>query len=640
MAETSDAPRKFAVEHVESTTKSNRGSKEKEQESPPARPPRRFAPQPVETILKSSKKNGDKSSPPTKESSSAADISSQTAESSKPRRKFAPQLIETTKRSRKQGEVVPPTRQVTDKTDLSPGDYVHLPRHMRLERPSALPTAPENSPVGSTNNIHQITESRFSSSNLAKHAPRRTSFRTPRLEPINSLPESDESGPSNVPSLSTTPSADSEPIDTRKHVARLRESCDERFSGYLLALAARVAEQQLKEQAMAAYPNERMYEPVDHFGVDNDSTEDSGEEMGFGMLPQDDGPTTRARDRRESAAGWDLAEMRKHQANLQEQRQAAKEVEERLEQKRRSPPAQQPFSKPFGALPDIGPAKPTIGGPLGSPGELKKMRSAASPPMLGADLTFRTCPSPQQTMIDATQRPRRRDSSQGPISRQHSGLWTPAGSTAGTPKGTRKGSTAGLWGGHCQACDEPESLCVPGVQMQTGLMTPALFTPAVEGADPFSSFNVMGNRHQLPSHPPTPPASGSGAGYDIKITGIDDVLSAQASLEDEFPDAFVTQVYNYLSLGYPALAKKFDHELSKISRVPMADIRKDDKRRNTKGYVGAPEGQGCDEAAVKEACGRWRALRLYVREWGRQEGRMVGANRQWGQAVRRGSWAI
>lgn len=80
---------------------------------------------------------------------------------------------------------------------------------------------------------------------------------------------------------------------TFTHATRRRESVDERFSGYLLELAAKAAEKKLREQAsaeqataaassvnsfvvddseeklqeqvMAAFPNEEHHEHVDHF---------------------------------------------------------------------------------------------------------------------------------------------------------------------------------------------------------------------------------------------------------------------------------------------------------------------------------------------------------------------------------------
>jgi hypothetical protein len=76
----------------------------------------------------------------------------------------------------------------------------------------------------------------------------------------------------------------------RLQLARTRESCDDRFSGYLLALAAKAAEKQLREQALAAFPNESMHEIVEHFydrEVEGASDEDSIE--GIGLLVEDTG---------------------------------------------------------------------------------------------------------------------------------------------------------------------------------------------------------------------------------------------------------------------------------------------------------------------------------------------------------------
>ena len=99
----------------------------------------------------------------------------------------------------------------------------------------------------------------------------------------------------------------------------------------------------------------------------------------------------------------------------------------------------------------------------------------------------------------------------------------------------------------------------------------------------------------------------------------DNTLRRALSLEQARNATFVTQVYTYLSLGYPSLARKFDEELSKITRVSVEDLRKDDGRVNTKGYVGAPEGTGTDVRGVLEGstkCERWGGLRGSVREWG------------------------
>ncbi len=90
----------------------------------------------------------------------------------------------------------------------------------------------------------------------------------------------------------------------------------------------------------------------------------------------------------------------------------------------------------------------------------------------------------------------------------------------------------------------------------------------------------------------------------------------------------------------------FDEELSKISRIPLEELRRDDHHVDAKGYVGAPEGDGWGETEVIGRCKRWEALRLYVREWARQSPNFaderkkpLGATEDWGARVRKGSWA-
>jgi len=122
------------------------------------------------------------------------------------------------------------------------------------------------------------------------------------------------------------------------------------------------------------------------------------------------------------------------------------------------------------------------------------------------------------------------------------------------------------------------------------------------------------------------------------------MLVLEQEIDHEFHDGFVTQVYNYLSLGYPALARNFDYELSKISRIPIEELRRDDQLADVKGYVGVPEGSGVNEDGVTGGkCMRWMALRLYIREWARQKSKMTGSDDgvdAWGTRARRGSWAI
>jgi hypothetical protein len=232
-----------------------------------------------------------------------------------------------------------------------------------------------------------------------------------------------------------------------------------------------------------------------------------------------------------------------------------------------------------------------------------------SPPILGGDIVFPWAVSPQHTRFDVTQRPCARSAGQAK-SRQQSGLWTGDGHTS------RPGS-GGLWHGCCAARGK-HTLEVPN-NLQTGLMTPRFESDGLQAPHP------VGSNHQLPA---------------VALVSEEVVLYVEQSIEHEVDDAFVTQIYNYLSLGYPALARKFDHELSKISKIPVEEIRRDDGRKNTKGFV-APEGSGPDENGVKR-CSRWISLRLYCLEWARQHPMMaeVHGESTVGATARRGSWAL
>lgn len=534
-------------------------------------------------------------------------------------------MIETTRRRRKSTDTTPcATPDV--KAEVLTGDQAHLPRHMRLTRPSALPIPPDNSPVVSTEQVPLEPESKFSSSKLAEKKERRHSFRIPDLPCIQSQ-SGTESNASSVPSLPTSPLAEFDEAEQgakkKRKSQAWRKSQDTQWSGYLLSLAAKTAEKQLREQAMAAYPNEYAHEPVDHYAIDRDSDE-SEVEAGVGKLQVDGSAHKGVADRspvvqhrhRDSDVGWDKTEARKHQ--------------EKIEQQKRDQ---------WGAEPsEIGRRKSTrrairqddeiVGAPPSNiidwqkDNEMKRMQKAASPPMAGQNLKFPKCQSPQATRLDVHQYPGTKPYDDVE-SRHHSGLWTPGAGVS------RKSTVSGLWNGVCNIAKQ-EALAPPKV-VQVGLLT-----PAIERGDPFSSFKSYGTT-QLP---PSPPSS------QEDTSSLDTVLHREQTIEAELNDTFVTQVYNYLSLGYPSLARKFDPELSQITRIPIEDLRKDDERCNAKGYVGAPEGTGVDATGVMEGdqkCERWCALRHYVREWGRQQPD-VGANEEldggWGARARKGSWAI
>ncbi|KAK4691035.1 hypothetical protein P7C71_g5882, partial [Lecanoromycetidae sp. Uapishka_2] len=556
--------------------------------------------------------------------------------SQKPRR-FAPQMIDTTRRSRRNTDTRPCVTPA-DKTDELHDAQDHLPMHMRQKRPSAAPIAPDNSPVVSLDQVPQVPASRFSSSKLAEKSERRHSFRVPDLPAITSQSETDNSNDSSIPSLSNSPSADSDQTEPnkirkkRRKAKAQRESQDEQWSGYLLSLAAKTAEKQLREQAMAAYPNENLHEPVDHYAIDRDS-EDSDVEVGVGKL-RVDGATVVEADRkpaghrhRDSDAGWSMAEMRKHQDKVEQQKQdewaKGAEIGRRRSTRSALREAQQKGQHKPAEMAGA-PPKDIVGWQKDN--DLKPMQKAASPPMAGENLRFPKCQSPRATRLDVYQYPGMRKSS-GSTTRQHTGLWTPGGGA------TRQNSKSGLWMGVCHTSNS-DGLTAPHT-VPTGLMT-----PAIERGDPMAE---TGNHTNLQNMPPSPPRSQEDSQGECQK--LDTVLRREQSIDEELGDTFVTQVYNYLSLGYPSLARKFDDELARITRVPVEDLRKDDNRCNAKGYVGAPEGIGTDARGVIDGdakCERWCALRKYVREWGRQQPAFGAAEAEggWGARARKGSWAI
>ncbi|KAK0384276.1 hypothetical protein NLU13_8364 [Sarocladium strictum] len=129
------------------------------------------------------------------------------------------------------------------------------------------------------------------------------------------------------------------------------------------------------------------------------------------------------------------------------------------------------------------------------------------------------------------------------------------------------------------------------------------------------------------------------------LHGLDERLRrAQARAEKnekiaaEFSDDFVTQVYNYLSLGYPAMARGFDDELSRISRIDIEELRSEDNKQLAKGYVLELNVQDSRRGG---RCPRWRALRVYITEWAKQHPDLDNLDPlAWGVRERRGSWGI
>lgn len=404
----------------------------------------------------------------------------------------------------------------------------------------------------------------------------------------------------------------------------MRESVDDRVSGYLLQLAAKAAEKQLHEQAMAAFPNSDWHEGVDHF-IDRDDDEETSR-----------GDRDESFDRRDSAytkINWELLAMQKHQEKQEQERKEEQDRKHAAFSRGRQRSGDGPTAEPWRAFPSAVDIKSVVGG-WQKDKEMDQMRSGARPPMLGNDITFPRCRSPEPARFDVTQGSMNVRTQMCYLTAQaeddREGLWEKKEPgervTLWSNPGSRPTSNGGLWEGFCRREHDDE-------ERERG--PSGLLTPRIEIGNPFASPPPTPARKK--TDPPTP------VRIDPDMASIEDKLLLQQTIEEEFADDFVTQVYNYLSLGYPSIARDYDYELSKISCIPVSQLREDDLLADKKGYIrlGADStGKDVDE----ESCSRWRALRIYVREWAKQQPLFVATNEKalggFGVAVRKGSWAI
>lgn len=643
-------PRRFAPQCEETCYTSNKGT------DGPVKPGHvKFAPQPIETLFRSNRKGRD----------GKAEIGPKKLPETTAPRKFAPILVDTAKRSRRVGD---PSAPVSQDLKTESGHQLHAREHRRHICSDHAPAE-----VYEGVDIEKLNEEgRLSRHHLELHPElrrevspidgtprtcpitpqRQHSFRCPELDTIES---SESERQSHTTSLSSSPgqglviaTSDSSFADTYKHATRIRESVDENYAHYILHLEQKRAEEKLRDQALAAFPNSDFHEPVAHYlDRDDDSSEPEIEDRPVTWEGHDEDLLLEMAARRESTAkiNWEQLELQRHAEEREQERNAAKITKKQ--------PSRSPW---WDSAATYGIDKPDP--------EMKSMRDRARPPMLGADLVFPRSSSPEPARFDVTQgstilrnqmcyltehaeAEKRRTGEEG-------GLWQapvtkPAASIKSTTASAKSSSPKGLWGGFCvDDCvqEEKHGLLVPP-SAQTGLMTPA---PEVEPVNPFERAipahdGLVANGVALKT--PTPSAIVTGC----HLSEIDTALSAEQELDQimqrEFPDSFVTQVYNYLSLGYPSLARPFDEELSKISRIPVAELRQDDLKaqHSPRGYIrlGSDFEGGGGEGFTEQSCARWQSLKLYIREWARQEKNMVkvdGLGGMWGTGARRGSWAI
>lgn len=638
--------RKFKVEPVETTTKSSRktttiSSKSRGCEAVASASTKEFTPQLIETTISSSKRRKDnpsseprkflpqlvnvtkRSRHPEEEKSACSTADATSTEASLPdnkvKRLFAPQLIDTAKRTRKAGDTRP-AHLPSDRTDALPSSLDGL-RQFR-QKVLDTPPPPENTPAGMLSPTVSSAEARRIGiplprrqiSQLTQASTRQHSFRVPELECI----DSSESEEDDSPCMSTSPSSASDV--SFRHATRMRESIDASSSGYLLELAAKAAEQQLREQALAAFPNDDRHTTVDHY-IGRESSTTAASIAG----------TRSEYDHRHFGSfNWDLKDMRKHHEQLEakkEKEQAEKEARRnRLHRGSNHGPWGNPFTK---SMPGNAKQKDN---------EMERMRRKARPPMLGNDIEFPRCRSPSPARFDVTQGSTflraqmcyLTEHADDPIDRKET-LWkikessTTVRTSMWSQSSSRAPSPGGLWGGCCRGGTGFSPPRGP-----TGLMTPHHVYD--EAPNPMDTIANPMFRQNLPSPPPS--------NFDVTLTN--EKVDTEQAIEDEFNDEFITQVYNYLSLGYPSLARKYDDELSKISCTPLSDLRRDDSLATSKGYIRLGDDEcGKQDGIDKEMCARWKSLRTYIHEWARQQPCMAQPQNQqgFGASVRRGSWA-
>lgn len=193
----------------------------------------------------------------------------------------------------------------------------------------------------------------------------------------------------------------------------------------------------------------------------------------------------------------------------------------------------------------------------------------------------------------------------------------------------------GLWKGYCVA-DEEDQYTSPSPYKSPALIA----TPAVEQEDPFSF--AFSSDLPSPKKVKTPKGVQMVAGIDERLRKEAVKSKLNAAIQEEFDDSFITQVFNYLSLGYPSLARYYDEEISRITQVPEAELSKGETMTTATGHVGLIEGKSISIKEISQSP-RWQALRLYIIEWAKQnpslEDGAIGPS-AWGVRARRGSWAI
>ncbi|KAL2877136.1 hypothetical protein SGCOL_007528 [Colletotrichum sp. CLE4] len=582
-----------------------------------------------------------------------------------PRRRFAPQLIETSRRARREGDAGPATRP-TDKTDITPyTNHIYLQRNKsrrKLNDGAASPASQtqqiQRQPKGARRESEDENAGTYMLEWAAMEAERQMQEAALAAFP-NSRPREggaahfyfrESSGDDSTPeSISPQQSGtQAKPRGRHGHAPRRKSS----EVGYW----QKEMQKHAQDLAVARGEHAPVFDDDDDESTKNDSELDR---MELDTPPDPMWLTNKRNHTTDTSSKEPLEPIGEtfmpliapdpvttqdaRRPELPPPESASKPIGETgmpyIPPAAASKPAQVPIAAPAQIVPETGFRKPQggFGRPFGNFGlpaetsEFRKMRKAASPPMLGKDIVFRKCPSPKQTKLEPDH-----PFTEGPTMEERNRDAT---------------GEAGLWRGYCfRGSESDQAIAPPHHQGPNLLHTP--LPAATPAADPFAAAFSKSSLTDEPgsdyaSATLTPNTaehrvrSGEAKGLHM-LAGLEDRLKREKALEEkiasEFDDIFITQVYNYLSLGYPAMARSFDEELAKISQTSVEELEADDAKQMASGHLMEPAEA---EMAEEKRCPRWKALKAYIYEWARQHPDLDSLDSlAWGVRERRGSWAI
>ncbi|KAF4121981.1 hypothetical protein GMORB2_7574 [Geosmithia morbida] len=546
------------------------------------------------------------------------------------RRRFAPQLIESSRRARRVGDAGPATRP-TDKTDITPytkNIYTASKPKVRRGGGGGLDSAGGADGEGGQQSRpkphRRESEEEAVQEYLLQLAAKEAALAVfPNIRAreggVTHFYYRESSGSENSPEAASP--ADDDEQQQQRHMPRTRRKSSSLglswWHKYMQEHAQRMAVDDgddQKEEEREEKPEEQKLSPADQRGQDismmsdaeldsmdlsappdplwttsrrpsyhRDSMTDSSAIAGGAMGPPAPPHLLRG-SYREDSSMTDAAPLVGRAPEMPFPSSAFKAPAAPAQAPSAAPPIG--FGRPFAAF-----------GMKPDSAQAQRLRKMASPPMLGRDLTFRRCPSPKATKLEpshpfvfAHDDSRYRDVS------GNGGLWhgycyrTPSGreTTVNQPGGD---------GDHAMPMTEEPSSADQGVEEQRRQQKPTATADAEEAE-----------------------------------------AERNAKIAKEFNDEFVTQIYNYLSLGYPATAGVFDEELCKVSHISVAELRSRDEEQMAMGHmVDMP----LHDDKGHSTCPRWRALKVYVTEWARQHPNLDDLDPlAWGVRRKSGGWGF